>query len=348
MKRHGGLFPQIIHPKTLQHAHYRARRGKSYYREVKWVNANEDLLITKLHFDLAKKRFTTSPYEKEEKFDGRKNRLLYKLPYYPDRIVQHALISVCENFWIPSYIRDTYQSIPGRGTGDARKRVWKHIKGQHGLYALKFDISKYYPSVDNEILKARVRHQIKCPDTLWLLDDIIDSEAGIPIGNYTSQHFGNLYLSPFDWWVKQTLRIKGYFRYCDDIVVLANSASECHALRQQMFAKLRDDFNLSVKDDWQVFPVDKRGLDFVGYVFYPDHVRLRPKLARSFRRKTKEVRRTWRRMSQPQIVNGVMSYWGWAKHANAKRLWTKHVDSTIESAFAACDLTTNPLKRIMT
>jgi len=347
MKRHGNLFPEIVDLENLAYAHRQARKGKSHYREVKMVNANQDELLGALQQSLIDKTFTTSPYRVEWKFDGRKDRLLYKLPYYPDRIVQHALIAVCERFWIPSYIRDTYQSIPGRGTADARRRVWKHIKGSSGLYALKFDIAKYYPSVDNAILKGRVREKIKCPDTLWLLDDIIDSEQGIPIGNYSSQHFGNLYLSPFDWWVKQQLRIQAYFRYCDDIMVLGPSAAWCHAMREAMIEKLARDFRLSIKPNWQVFPIDARGLDFVGHVFWPDRIRLRRKMADRFKAKTKIIKKHHRVMTQPQVVNGVMAYWGWVKHANAKALWKAQVTPQVTRAVGGFGLKSNPLQRTM-
>jgi hypothetical protein len=347
MKRSGGLFSRIIEPENILHAHNSARRGKAHYNDVKAVNAQQDEMLAAIQKDLWAKTFTTSKYIACHKFDGRKMRLIHKLPYYPDRIVQHALISVCEPVWTKTYIRDTFQSIPGRGTSDARKRVWKAIKNQPGKYALKFDIKKYYPSVDHDILRHEIRRYIKCPDTLWLLDDIIRSGPGIPIGNYTSQHFGNLYLNRFDWWVKQQLGVKHYFRYCDDIVLIADSAEQCHAWREQCFEKLRAEFKLEIKDNWQVFSLDERGLDFVGYVFYPDRVRLRRTMANKFRRKMRYMRRHRKSMAKPQFLGGTMAYWGWVKHANAKALWKSQICRAISNKMAAFGLKKNPLERIM-
>lgn len=332
MKRHGNLWPRIVDIDNLRAAHQFARKGKAHYTEVQEVDAFEYEFLSELQSELVSNRFTTSRYEVENRFDGRKLRTIHKLPYYPDRIVQHALIQVCEPIWKGSFIRDTFQSIVGRGTHDAMQRVKKHVLGNPGLYAIKFDIKKYYPSVDNEILKTKVRRKIKCQRTLRLIDDIVDSCAGLPIGNYTSQYFGNVYLSDFDWWVKQELLPVGYFRYCDDLVLLGRSAAECHAAREKMFAKLEADYRLSIKGNWQVFPVDDRGLDFVGFVFRSDSVRLRKGIADNFRLRCKQVRRGSHELTPFQVTNGIGSYWGWCKAAEAKTLWNRNVNAPVRRA----------------
>lgn len=347
MKRRGGLFAEIIDPENILRAHFSARQGKSHYKDVIAVNANQDKMLADVQRALWSKQFTTSEYISKNMFDGRKMRLIHKLPYYPDRIVQHALISVCEQHWTKTYIRDTFQSIPGRGTSDARKRVWKAIKDQPGKYALKFDIQKYYPSVDHEILRQEVRRYIKCKDTLWLIDDIIKSGPGIPIGNYTSQHFGNLYLSRFDWWAKQQLGVRHYFRYCDDIILIGDSAEQCHEWRDACFAKLRADYKLEIKDNWQVFSIDDRGLDFVGYVFRSNTIKLRGNMARKFKKKMRYIRRNRHNMDTPAFLNATMAYWGWFKHANAKALWKSQVCHAIKNKILALKLKNNPFERIM-
>lgn len=330
MKRHGNLWAQIISYDNILAAHRAARRGKAHYQEVQMVNANEAFYVREIQKMLTAKTFTTSPYMVFDKHDGRKMRTLYKLPYYPDRIVQHALLQVVGPIWSRSFVRDTYQSIPGRGTHDARRRVEKRIRRQPPQYALKFDIAKYYPNVDNMILKQEIRRKIKCADTLWLMDNIIDSAAGIPIGNYTSQYFGNVYLARFDWWVVQELKPRGYFRYCDDIVLLADTAGQCHLMRELCFDKLRADYALRIKPNWQVFPVEVRGLDFVGFVFRSDRVRLRRGIAEGLRRKTSNIRTDGKRMRPHKVVNGLGSYWGWCKHVSAKSLWFRELDATVE------------------
>lgn len=329
MKRYGNLWDTITDFDNLMYAHKQAKRGKSWYREVQMVDSDPEYYIRWIQEELKNKTFTTSEYEVMDRWDGRKNRIIHKLPYFPDRIVQHALVQICEPFWKASFIRDTFQSIVGRGTDDARKRVEKKVKGTPGLYALKFDIHKYYPSINNSILKSKIRKKIKCKDTLWLIDDIIDSNQGAPIGNYTSQYLGNIYLNDFDWWVKQELKPYGYFRYCDDIVLLSNNSYEAHEYRKQIFDKLEKNFDLSIKPDWQVFPVDCSGLDFVGYIFKSDGTRLRKSIAKGIKNKKNSIIKSSNEMTDYQIANGVGSYWGWCKKVQAKRYWYKNVTGRV-------------------
>ena len=329
MKRHGNLWPLVCDIDNIKAAHYTARKGKAHYTEVKWVNANEHRALKQIQQMLLNKSFCTSEYEVEDRFDGRKVRTIYKLPYYPDRIIQHALVQVCEPIWKSSFIRDTFQSVVGRGTHDARKRVEKHVIGNPGLYALKFDVQKYYPSVNNSILKQQVRRKIKCSDSLWLIDNIIDSNQGLPIGNYTSQYFGNVYLSTFDWWVKQEVCPKAYFRYCDDLVLLADSSSEAHWYRELVFKKLSKDYALSIKPDWQVFPVDDRGLDFVGFVVTSTKTRIRKSIAKGVHKKAKSIRKNDQQMTPYQVANGAGSYWGWCKNGGGRGFWYKEMKPDI-------------------
>lgn len=334
MKRAGNIWHKICSREALKAAHQAAKRGKSHYKEVEWVDANEDAAIEATYQSLLNKTYATSQYQIEEHFDGRKLRTIHKLPYYPDRIVQHALVSACEGVWKASFIRDSFQSITGRGTHDARKRVQSCIKKSSGLFALKFDVKKYYPSINNNILKSKIRLSLKCKDTLWLIDNIIDSCQGLPIGNYTSQYFGNIYLNDFDWWVKQSLKPHGYFRYCDDFVVVGSSSEQCHNFRKAIFEKINASYKLTVKSDWQVFPVDDRGLDFVGFVFTSKKTRLRKNIANGLKHKSKDIRRKTTRMTPHQIANGAGSYWGWCKHGGGKSLWHNVMTCDIKAEIA--------------
>ena len=335
LKRYGNLWDKVCDIDNLKAAHKDARRGKKHYYEVKWVNANEEKAIKDLQNLLISGDFTTSQYTIEDRFDGRKLRTLYKLPYYPDRIVQHALMRIVGPIFESCFIRDTFQSISNRGTHDARKRVEKAIKNKPPQYALKFDIKKYYPNVQSDLLKIIIREKIKCKPTLKLIDDIVNSCEGIPIGNYTSQYFGNLYLCKFDWWVKQELRPNHYFRYCDDLVILTDSAKEAHSIREKMFARLSCTYKLEVKSDWQVFPVDTRGLDFVGFVFTTKKTRLRKKIAKGLKNKAKQIRSKDLHMCPYKIVNGAGSYWGWCKHSDSKGLFFKYITPNIQRKITA-------------
>jgi RNA-directed DNA polymerase len=322
MKRHGNLWEKICNLDNLKLAHKNARRGKSFYAEVKMVDADIDKYCREIQKSLVNQTFKTSPYVVEERHDGRKMRTIHKLPYYPDRIVQHALLNVTSDLFVKTYIRDTFQSIVGRGTHDAMRRVKKLIRSPKcPKYALKIDIEKYYPSIQNQTMKQVVRRVIKCESTLWLIDDVIDSTKGLPIGNYTSQHFGNIYLNSIDWRVKQELKPKAYFRYCDDIVFMDNAKSRLLAIKVRVCSWL-DRIGLRIKPSWNIYNIEKQGVDFVGFVFTPYNTRLRKSIATKFKAACKKLSK---KIQDPvRDLSRIMAYKGWAQACNGKRLWRKH------------------------
>ncbi|HWQ62916.1 MAG TPA: reverse transcriptase domain-containing protein, partial [Methanospirillum sp.] len=186
MKRFGNLFSQIVDTDNLLTAHLNARRGKSQYGEVQMVNQDPEVFIAEIQRMLISKTFTTSPYELKEIFEP-KQRTIYKLPYFPDRVVQHAVMQVIQPIWDKVFIFDLYSAIPGKGLHAGSYRLRKFLKDvPNTQYCLKFDISKFYPSMNHDILLSLVEKKIKCKDTLWLLENVIRSTPGVPIGNYLS------------------------------------------------------------------------------------------------------------------------------------------------------------------
>lgn len=321
MKRHGNLFEKIIDIENIRLAHKLAQRGKQHYTAVKRINKNPEPFLERIQKMLIAGTFTTSKYKTEMRFDGGKWREIHKLPYYPDRIVQHAIMNVCGPIWRKTFIRDTFQSIEGRGTHDARKRVEAYLRTEPKTHAIKIDIKKYYPSVRNDLMKRCVRKNIKCTKTLRLLDNIIDSHSGLPIGNYTSQYFGNLFLTRFDWWIKQVVKLKGYFRYCDDIVFMHNDSKFLYGVFVASQKALKR-IGLKIKNKITYRYVCKQGLDFCGFVFFGTHTRLRNKIAANLTIKAQQ--------KNPQkLLDSLMSYWGWVKRIQAKSLWRKTITADI-------------------
>jgi len=318
MKRFGNLFEKLVSKENLLEAHRKASKGKSHYREVKWVNANLGLAINQIQDSLINKTFKTSEYEVETAVKGDKLRTIHKLPYYPDRVVQHALVNVCKDFWKASMIRDTFQSIEGRGTTDCFRRVKGFIKTNNPEYAVKLDIVKFYPNVCTTRLIAEDPFKIKCKDTLWLLHEILLSLPFLPLGNHTSQFGGNLKLNPVDWYAKQELRVDGYFRYCDDIVFFAGTKAEAKRLSLLIGCKLRE-LGLSIKEPIMV-KLSESYLDFVGFRINHDKVLLRKRLAGNFRSAARKG-----------SVKSLPSYKGWCKCANAIRFYKRQERLTHEN-----------------
>jgi hypothetical protein len=334
---------------NLKMAHKNAKKGKNHYSEVKMVDSDPDLYLSALHESLKNKTFRNSKYEIITKeTDSGKVRDIYKLPYYPDRIVHHAILQVVGEIWYKGLIRDTYSSIKGRGIHDGVERMKKAMQDKENTrYCLKLDVKKYYQSIDNEMLKVVVRKKIKDPDLLWLLDEIIDSTEGVPIGNYLSQYFGNIYLSGLDHYCKS--KVKYYFRYCDDIVILHKDKAFLHTFYKEIETWLNG-IKLEIKDNWQVFPVDKRGIDFLGYRFFHDYILLRKSIKQNLKRSVKRIKTKHTKMNTSLIINSIMSYYGWFKHANCKNLQNSIFDDEICHIIKhRCirDEISNPLKKVI-
>ncbi|MBX7204173.1 MAG: reverse transcriptase/maturase family protein [Bacteroidia bacterium] len=313
MKRLKNLYENIISVENLELADLKARKGKSNQYGVQYHDRNRQANILSLHESLKTGTFRTSAY-KTFKVHDPKERDVYCLPYFPDRIVHHAIMNVLEPVFVANFTADTYSCIKGKGihaAASAVRRALKHVAGT--TYCLKLDVKKFYPSIDHDILKSLLRKKIKDRRLLVLLDEIIDSAKGVPIGNYLSQYFANFYLSYFDHWLKEVKRVKYYFRYADDLVILSSDKAALHQLLTDIRFYLSDNLKLTVKDNYQVFPVSARGIDFVGYVFYHTHTRLRKTIKQRF------ARMLARRRNPASIA----SYYGWAKHCNSKHLLKK-------------------------
>ena len=299
---------------------------------------------------LKNKTFKNSQYYIFKIIDNGKEREIFKLPYFPDRIIHHCIMQILEPIWKKSLIRDTYSSIKGRGLHDGVKRIKEALKDKEGTkYCLKLDIKKFYPSVNHDVLKRIVRKKIKCKDTLWLLDEIIESTEGVPIGNYLSQYFGNIYLSGLDHFVKEECRVKYYFRYCDDIILLLGSKIRLREIFHSIEGYC-ESLVLSIKENYQIFPTNIRGIDFLGYRFFYEFTLLRKSIVLGFKNKIKSILRNERGMPKSKIINGLMSYHGWMKHGDCRRLFLKYVDIDIQNIIAKCCLLLkqkNPLKEVL-
>lgn len=313
MKRINNLYEKIYDIKNLHLADKHARKGKSDQYGIKAHDRNRDENILSLHEMLKNKTYKTSPYTTFTIFEP-KQREIFRLPYFPDRITHHAVMNILEPIFVSTFTSDTYSCIKGRGTHAAARSVKKSLRDVRGTkYCLKLDIQKFYPSIDHDILKKLLRRKFKDKNLLWLLDEIIDSAPGAPIGNYLSQYFANFYLTYFDHWIKEELRVKYYFRYADDMVILSDNKQYLHKLLAEIRKYLNDNLKLKIKSNYQIFPVSARGIDFVGYKFYHTHTLMRKKNKKNF------ARAIYKKKGHQSIA----SYYGLAMHCDSKNLLEK-------------------------
>lgn len=313
MKRINNLYEQICSIENLQLADKIACKGKQHQPGVIEHMKRRQENVEQLHHMLINKTYKTSAYKTFFIHDP-KEREIFRLPYYPDRIVHHAVMNVLEKIFVSTFTADTYSCIKKRGIHLAARKLQNALRDiGNTKYCLKLDIKKFYPNIDHEILKQLLRRKIKDINLLALLDEIIESAPGLPIGNYLSQYFANFYLTWFDHWIKEQLRIKYYFRYADDIVVLHSDKKFLHDILFKIRKYLHENLKLLVKENYQVFPVEARSIDFVGYRFYHTHTLLRKSIKQDFARML-----AWRKNKQ-----SIAAYYGWAKHCNSKNLLKK-------------------------
>ena len=320
MKRFKHIFSEIIDMDNLRQAHYCARKQKKHKGEVIRVDKQEREYLNRLQTMLVDKTFKNSAYKIFNIIDKGKQRTIYSLPYFPDRILHHAILQVIETIWRKTLIRDTFQSIKKRGVKDAKRRLTKFLQQKDAKYCLQIDISKFYPSVQHDILKTIIEKKISDTDVLWLLGEIIDSAPGIPIGNYISQYFGNIYLAYFDHYVKQKLKIKYYVRYADDIVLIHGDKDYLQYCLSKIEYYLERKLKLKIKPTYQIYPIRKRRIDFLGFRFDNVHIYLRKRIAKGFKSAARKYA-----AGEKSSAKALASYYGWMIQSGSWKLWNKYI-----------------------
>lgn len=229
-------YNEIFTFENLYKAHLRARRGKRHKRDVILFETNTGQSIAKLQKELDKRAYKVNGYNHFVIYEP-KERNIQSLHYY-DRIVQHCLV---DNYLMPllerKLIYDNGACRKGKGTDFSRNRVKGFLSkyfreyGNEG-YVLQFDIHHYFPSINHDVLKEKVKNIVNDTDVLNLLFSLIDSyceeekETGLPMGNQTSQCFALLYMDRLDRLIKEKHKMKHYSRYMDDGIIISSSKEE--------------------------------------------------------------------------------------------------------------------------
>ncbi|MDR4488197.1 MAG: reverse transcriptase/maturase family protein, partial [Nitrospirales bacterium] len=234
MKRINGIWSQLVSFQHLLEAFRKARLGKRGRLGVGEFELNLEKNLFALQRELQEERYQPGAYRLFTIYE-RKPRVIAAAPFR-DRVVHHAVLSLIEPLCDRTFISDSYACRRGKGVHAAVDRYQAWCRTYR--YVLKMDIRHYFPSIDHDLLKEKLRRRIKDARVLALLDRIIDGSphtdsacgyfpgddlftpltrcVGIPIGNLTSQFFANLYLDDLDHFIKQALQIRPYLRYVDD------------------------------------------------------------------------------------------------------------------------------------
>lgn len=246
--------------------------------------------LTTIQALLRDRAFSFGPY-KEFTVREKKFRHVVDAPM-KDRVVHWMLYEYMLPIWQPRFIADTFGNLPGRGTHAAIRRLAQFARTPGAKWVLQLDISKYFYSVNHSLLKARILRYVGDQDIRTLLVDLVDSfrtdgqyddlfpadgmyrrarDKGMPIGNLTSQLFANIFLCAFDHWVKQTLRVKYYLRYVDDMAMVFETRKEAMAASTAIVARLAADGLTIHPKKVRLAPVAE-GIPFLGSIVWPHHV----------------------------------------------------------------------------
>lgn len=330
MKRLGNIWDKVCDLDNLKEAHKEARKDKLFYNDVQMVDSDPDKYLKIIQEQLINKTYEVSPYKYKIIIDMGKQREIYKLPYFPDRIIQWALMLQIQDYLEKTMIASVCASRPKKGITYAHHLLLEYLREfpEETVYCMQLDIHKFYPSINKEICKQKIAKKIKDKDALWLINKIIDShqESGIPIGSYLSQYLANFYLNDFDHWLKEQKHQKFYIRYMDDIVILGSNKEELHKLHKEIEEYLAN-LDLELNKKWQIYPIDKRAIDFVGFTHNHEVTRLRKSSAKRLKKKFRRVLhkvRTGKNITYNEWCS-FNSYKGWLFRCDAGSLYAKYL-----------------------
>lgn len=328
MRREGHIIEEIVEYSNMAESFDQVLRGskRKKSRQGRYLLAHREEVIKELSERIASGSFTVANYRERTIMESGKERRIQILTM-KDRIAVHAIMSVVDRHLKARFIRTTSASIKNRGMHDLMKYILRDMKEdpEGTRYCYKFDISKFYESVNQDFVSYCVRRVFKDKKLIAMLDGFIRMMPhGISIGLRSSQGLGNLLLSVYlDHYLKDRYGVRHFYRYCDDGVVLGKSKAELWKIRDAVHEQL-EHIELKVKANERVFPVDE-GIDFLGYVIYPNHVMLRKRIKQKFARKMHEVKSRKRR----RVL--IASFYGMAKHADCNMLFNKLTGKEMKS-----------------
>jgi retron-type reverse transcriptase len=337
MKRYGDLWSEVIAFENLLQASKQAQKGKRFRDNVLEFNYNLESELFSLQRDLQTMTYRTGAYKTFEIVEP-KRRLISAAPYR-DRVVHHALCNIIVPIFDRTFIHNSYANRVGKGNHRALKQFVEFSRNNR--YVLQCDICKYFPSIDRLTLKAQIRRKIKCPDTLWLIDLIVDSsnpqepigdrQRGLPIGNLTSQFFANVYLSGFDRFVKEQLQVKNYLRYVDDFALFHSDRAFLADARCQVEAYLESIYLTIHPIKSQLFET-KYGTNFVGFRVLRDRLRVRSENLRRGRRRLRVMKKACQlgAIERNKLDLSIQSWFAHLGHAQSWHLRQKIIASLKE------------------
>lgn len=294
--------------------------GKTNKEDVQAFALNLFDNVSDLHNDLANKTYKHGGYYSFYINDP-KRRHIHKAEVR-DRLLHHAIYRLLYPFFERTFISDSYSCRLGKGVYKAIEnfdvKSYKVSKNNtKTCWILKCDIKKFFDSIDHKILLDILTDYIPDQDIIWLLANVIDSfhserqhGIGLPLGNLTSQLFANVYMNVFDQWIKHKLKTQHYIRYADDFVVLSQDKEYLKNAIPKIRDFLSQRLNLTLHPSKIFLKTHDSGVDFLGWVHFPDYKKMRVK--------TKQ--RMFKRIIDRPLPEVMQSYLGLLTHGDTFRV----------------------------
>lgn len=247
-----------------------------------------------------------------------KRRIICYPKEFSSNVIQNALLNILKPYFLTKIHPDSYASMKGRGLTKAITKLKRFVKKHPDWYFFQGDIRHFFQTIDHQVLKDILRKILKDTKTLDCLDKLIDSyPEGIPIGNQLSPYLANLMLYEIGHEIKEKLGAELMIIYMDDIVVCFPTKKEAVEFSSWFRNKLTE-IKLELKPNWRVAPLSF-GIDFLGYVFYPTHTRLRKCIKKNMKRKANK----YMHLKHKEFKQQLASHYGWCCQGNCTNLMRK-------------------------
>ncbi len=340
MKTYKKLYEKLCSWKNLEEAYTKARKHKSHNRAVLEFEKNKNENLNKIMTKLRDKNYSPIHLKRFVLRDP-KTRIIC-VSDFSDRIIHHALVNVLQPIFEPRFIHDSYASQKGKGTHSALKRFELFVRQltkngtqtsydkHHSIegFVLKADIKQYFNNVNHELLLSIISEKIKDSDVLRLCRIILQNYQlttfgkGMPLGNWTSQFFANIYLNKLDQFVKHKLQAKYYIRYVDDFIILHSSKPQLEKWQKQVGNFLQKELKLELHPQKSKVTPLSRGIDFLGFKCFHNHKILRKRNVRKRLRKLEEQKNEYNQklIDASDIFTSLQGWNAYAIHANTYNL----------------------------
>lgn len=280
------LDQNLTYDKLLA-AYQQVRKGKRMREDAILFHLKYEDYLKMIQKKLYEETYQFGTYQKFYVYEPKKREIL--AAPYRDRIVHTWYVkNFLETIFVPTFISTSYACIQNRGTHACAIAVKHTIRNLYhspqyqGAYIIKMDVKKFFKNINRTILLNIIQRKVKDEKMIRLTAKILESArdfdsipgVGIPIGNYTSQIFANIYLNELDQYAKHTLKCRYYYRYMDDICVIVSSKEKAKYILEKLTQFLREKLSLELNSKTNIFKISQ-GVNFVGYKIGMKYVRIR-------------------------------------------------------------------------